>query len=140
MCGSWYKGITENSEPGYIAQEFDKLAPPPGFNWKGDPSDWLINASKKRWVVKTNFREAKVGAIVVKVYQGTQGKIGSLGIVREVTDRYVAIDYPVYDFDSGKYTGKSTREYYEEYDRYGGDYFQGYIWPEITLKSGQALK
>ena len=52
------RGFTGSAWP---AQEFDKVAPKPGFNWQGAEKDWAKEAAGKGWRVERNPTEVKQG-------------------------------------------------------------------------------
>ncbi|MBU2700316.1 hypothetical protein Ga0466249_001408 [Sporomusaceae bacterium BoRhaA] len=84
----WYKHLP-NQSLGYIAQEFDKLAPAPGMNWNGDADDWFSNAAQFDWIEKTAPQDARVGAIIL--WENDNREI-SVGIVRQVTADHIVYE------------------------------------------------
>ncbi|MBP1683460.1 MAG: hypothetical protein H6Q27_1024 [Ignavibacteriaceae bacterium] len=81
----WYKHLP-NQTLGYIAQEFDKIAPAPGMNWSGDADDWFSNAAQFDWVEKTAPQAAQAGALIV--WKNSNQEV-SVGIVRQVTADHI---------------------------------------------------
>lgn len=86
----WYKHLPSQTL-GYIAQEFDKVAPAPGMNWDGDAEDWFSNAAQFDWVEKTAPQAARVGALIL--WKSTNGEV-SVGIVRHVTADHIIYEIP----------------------------------------------
>ncbi len=84
-----YKGFAEASPEGYVAKEFDKLAPSPGVNWNGPDEVWLGEAMQSGWSVKTSPKSAKVGSIVLGFDQSNNVWVG---IVREVNETGIRFD------------------------------------------------
>lgn len=86
----WYKHLP-NQSLGYIAQEFDKLAPAPGINWNGDADDWFSNAAQFGWIEKTAPQDSRVGAIII--WKNTNQEV-SIGIVCQVTADHIVYALP----------------------------------------------
>ncbi len=115
-----YKGFAQAAPEGYVAQEFDKIAPAPGVDWQGAPEKWLEQACINGWIVKTAATDAKAGAIVILIDQS--GKY-AVGIVRDVSDAGICFD----TLDQHRQKQRKNMEY-QSLDR---DYkIAGYIWPE----------
>lgn len=86
----WYKHLP-NQSLGYIAQDFDKLAPSPGMNWDGNAVDWFSNAAQFGWIEKTAPQDAQVGAMVLWT---TDTQEVSIGIVRQVAADHIVYEVP----------------------------------------------
>lgn len=86
----WYKHLPTQTL-GYIAQQFDKIAPAPGMNWDGDAEDWFSNAAQFDWVEKTAPQAAQVGALIL--WKNTNEEV-SVGIVRHVTADHIIYETP----------------------------------------------
>jgi len=69
------------------AQEFDKYAPAPGIDWRGDAGKWVVNARAKGWVTYTDPRKAEVNALIV----WTNGEMGHVGIVSQVLSTRIVV-------------------------------------------------
>jgi len=87
----------------YAAQEFEKIAPPPGVNWLSENRDWVLHADQAGWVVKLGVREAMPGAVIEwnEVEQGS-GAGGHVAIVRQVLADKIIVE----QMNSGKTTGE----------------------------------
>jgi surface antigen len=118
-----YKGYGEYWGPAYLLKEFDKVAPEPGVNWKGNVDKWIDNAQAAGWVTKTDSHDAKIGALVIRV--NPTKKIVKVEIVREIKNNMIVVDsrrgnlYP--------YTEKVDMDNLKT-DKEGYN-FIGYIWP-----------
>lgn len=86
----WYKHLP-NQTLGYIAQEFDKIAPAPGMNWSGEADDWFSNAAQFDWVEKTAPQAAQVGALIV--WKNANQEV-SVGIIRQVAANHIIYEIP----------------------------------------------
>lgn len=86
----WYKHLPSQAL-GYIAQEFDKIAPAPGMNWNGDADDWFSNAAQFGWVEKTAPQAAQVGALII--WKNVNQEV-SVGIVRQVAADHIIYELP----------------------------------------------
>ncbi|WP_371366159.1 hypothetical protein [Sporomusa rhizae] len=116
-----YKGFTDSSPEAFVAKEFDKIAPPPGMNWRGKPETWLDQACQNGWTVKTSVTDAKLGSIVILSDQSTQITVG---IVRDINDAGIRFD----SLEHNKQVQKKTLSY-QAVNEYK---IIGYIWPERT--------
>lgn len=130
----------------YAAQEFEKIAPPPGVNWLSENNYWVLRAHEGGWVVNTNVRDAMVGAIV-EWNEVKKGAGGHVAIVREVlSDRIIVEEENVgkligerqCTFAGKKFTsevtdgwGKTTTRAitYDKLLMFNDRKFAGYIWP-----------
>jgi len=132
----------------YAAQEFNKIAPSPGFNWNISHLTWVDPAKWGGWVVKTDPKDAMVGAIVEWEVPSAPG--GHVAIVRMVlTDKIIVeeqnsgtqiVSSFLFWIDGTKYRAEKTENWgkatitaikYDEIDKRGGGKlkFHGYIWP-----------
>ena len=78
-----YKGFSKGYCTYYAAMEFDKAAPEPRHNWRGDASSWLTNAKNKGWAVSSNSAQAEVNSLAI----WNDGSYGHVGIVESVGRR-----------------------------------------------------
>jgi hypothetical protein len=103
-----------------VAEEFEKVAPAPGFNWHGTADQWLGNAYEKGWIVKTAPLSAVPGAIILGV--DADQRIWA-GIVRAVDKGNVTFDYAGAKGQLTRYTADAK----ELTDKF---HLVGYIWPQ----------
>jgi len=70
----------------YAAEEFNKIAPDPGVDWRGDAWEWFENA--RGWAKSKQPMSAEKGAIIVWGEYKDKGKkenvYGHVGIVENV--------------------------------------------------------
>ena len=125
-----YKGYKESSPEGYVAKEFDKIAPEPGFDWSGLPGSWLDQASQGKWVVKTAATDAKVGSIIIWIDELNKARVG---IVRDISDKGIR-------FDTLNQSNKSLQKIATPESLINDYKLVGYIWPErITSRMKMIL-
>lgn len=124
-----YKGFTESSQEGYVAKEFDKLAPAPGVNWDGQPEVWFGEALQRGWSVKTSPRSAKIGSIILGFDQSNNVWVG---IVRDVNETGIRFD----TLDQHNQQVQKTVDYESLVSEYK---LIGYIWPEHMEKAKNKL-
>lgn len=124
-----YKGFKEYWGPAYILKEFDKIAPEPGVNWRGNIREWIKNAAAAGWITKTDPSDARIGALVIRYNSAKDW--AKVGIVRDIKNNIISIDarkanlYPFSEklqIDDLRITDKD------------GYTFIGYIWPERLQK------
>jgi len=80
-CKGFYGGYCTS----YAAREFDKVAPSPGVNWRGNAKTWYAHASVVGGRVTRMPGAAVAGSIIVWNNQ----RSGHVGVVRRVTAHYV---------------------------------------------------
>jgi peptidoglycan DL-endopeptidase CwlO len=115
-----YKGFSESSGGTQILKEWDKIAPAPGANWTGHPGTWVFAADSKGWKTSKEPTAAKVGALIVR--SDEINKKVSIGIVREVNDRGIIIEY--------RYGSIQPSLTAWEFEQLPDKHFIGYIYPE----------
>ncbi len=119
-----YKGFKEYWAPAYALKEFDKIAPEPGVNWRGNVRDWVKNSAAAGWITKNDPSDARIGALVIRYNFAKDW--AKVGIVRGMKNNILSIDtrkanlYPV----SEELRIDDLRIDKEGYT------FLGYIWPE----------
>lgn len=69
------------------AAQFDKYAPAPGCDWRGDAGTWIANAQTNHWVIRTDLRAAEEHALIV----WTNGKMGHVAIVNRVYSDHITV-------------------------------------------------
>lgn len=109
----------------YAAQEFEKLAPSPGVNWLSYNYDWVIQAQRNGWVVKTTVRDAMIGAIVE--WQDLERHGGHVAIVRNVLADKIIVE----ENNIGKKTGSLNYTFGRQ--KYKTDVTDG--WGKTTIRS-----
>jgi surface antigen len=82
---SSYKGFYGGYCASYAARQFDKAAPSPGINWRGNAKTWYSHASARGWRVTRRTDLAVPGSVIV----WNDHHSGHVGVVRRVTARYV---------------------------------------------------
>lgn len=82
---SSYKGFYGGYCTSYAARQFDKAAPSPGINWRGNARTWYAHASAAGWRVTRRAGLAVPGSIIV----WDDHHSGHVGVVRRVTAHYV---------------------------------------------------
>jgi surface antigen len=82
---SSYKGFYGGYCTSYAARQFDKAAPSPGVNWRGNAKTWYAHASRAGWRVTRRADLAVPGSIIV----WNDHRSGHVGVVRRVTAHYV---------------------------------------------------
>ncbi|WP_312202208.1 CHAP domain-containing protein [Anaerospora hongkongensis] len=119
-----YKGFKEYWAPAYELKEFDKIAPEPGVNWRGNVREWVKNSAAAGWITKNDPSDARIGALVIRYNFAKDW--AKVGIVRGMKNNILSIDtrkanlYPV----SEELRIDDLRIDKEGYT------FLGYIWPE----------
>jgi surface antigen len=118
-----YKGFLEYWGPAYMLKEFDKIAPNPGVNWRGNVTNWMGNAQTNGWITKIDSHDAKIGALVIRI-NPTSNQV-KVGIVRDIKTDEIVVD-----------SRKSNLYPYTEIIQLDdlkldkdGFKFVGYIWP-----------
>jgi hypothetical protein len=123
----WYKHLP-NQSLGYIAQEFDKMAPGTGMNWNGDADEWFSNAAQFNWIEKTAPKDAQVGAMIL--WKNATQEV-SVGIVRQVTADHIVYEVPD---EKGTFIQSSI-----DFDTLANPFHLiGYIYPAKVDRSKQA--
>ncbi|WP_145095558.1 hypothetical protein [Sporomusa sp. KB1] len=115
-----YKGFTESSSEGFVAKEFDKLAPAPGIDWSGSLETWMDQARQNGWNVKTSVTDVKLGSIVLF----DQSNKIIVGIVRDINDTGIRFDTLEHNQVQQKMVNYQSVNEYK---------IIGYIWPERTI-------
>ncbi|WP_165866128.1 CHAP domain-containing protein [Lucifera butyrica] len=119
-----YKGFREYWGPAYMLKEFDKIAPVPGVNWRGNVSDWVKNAKAAGWVTKSDFHDAQIGALLIRY--NPKNNLVKVSIVREIKKDELILDsrennlYPFTETVPIADLQKTDKNSYS---------FLGYIWP-----------
>jgi hypothetical protein len=85
LASASYKGFFGGYCTYYAAMRFDKAAPSPGINWRGNAGTWYKHASVAGWQVTRSARVAVAGTVIV----WTDADSGHVGVVRHVDARYV---------------------------------------------------
>lgn len=126
-----YKSIRGFAGSAWPVQEFDKVAPKPGFNWQGSEKDWAKEAGAKGWRVTKNPTEIKAGGLIVFRHSTT-------GQIRIAITRVVAAPFVVFDFVDPPYsrviTARLTMEQFLDKGAFGGFVLDSAILPERTKK------
>ena len=78
---SSYKGFYGGYCTSYAARQFDKAAPSPGINWRGNAKTWYAHANAAGWQVTRSASRAVPGSIIV----WNDHRSGHVGVVRRVT-------------------------------------------------------
>lgn len=126
-----FKGVRGYAGSAWPAQEFDKSAPKPGFNWQGSESDWPKEAANKGWRVMKNPTEIKAGGLIVFLNPASdQIKVA---LVRTVNVPFVVFDFVDPPF-SRVITARLTMEQLLDKNAFGGFVFNAVILPERTKK------
>ncbi|MBU2699108.1 surface antigen [Sporomusaceae bacterium BoRhaA] len=119
-----YKHFLEYWAPTYMLKEFDKIAPEPGVNWRGNVETWIIHAQAAGWITRTTPQDVRVGALIIRDNPETH-KV-KVGIVREIRNDQIVVNsragdlYPlteILQINDLTLTDKN------------GFHFMGYIWP-----------
>jgi len=76
-CKGFYGGYCTS----YAARQFDKAAPSPGINWRGNAKTWYAHANAAGWQVTRSASRAVPGSIIV----WNDHRSGHVGVVRRVT-------------------------------------------------------
>ncbi len=71
-----YKGFPDDQCTGYSAREFDKVAPSPGVNWRGNAGQWYDNASRAGWNVYNSGLMPPVTNCIAVWQNGAYGHVG----------------------------------------------------------------
>jgi putative component of membrane protein insertase Oxa1/YidC/SpoIIIJ protein YidD/surface antigen len=74
----------------YAAQQFEIVAPSPGYNWHGNAGEWYDAASNAGWQVTRDPERAVSGAIIV--WSGGYGGLGDVGVFRRIDDSNLYYD------------------------------------------------
>lgn len=122
----WYKHLPTPAL-GYIAQEFDKIAPAPGMNWSGDADDWFLNAAQFGWIEKTAPQEAQIGAIIL--WKNAKQEV-SVGIIRQVTTDHII-------YEALHKDGTPIQASLDFSTLFSQGDFIGYIYPQKVNRSKQ---
>ncbi len=99
-----FERYIEGSASRYAAHEFSRTAPKPGFNWGGEPEDWLKNAAKAGWRVQTDIKSAVPGSLIV----WSRGAYGHVAIVERVLKDALVISEMNIGERLNKRTGRTT--------------------------------
>lgn len=119
-----YKYFTEYWPPAYLLKEFDKIAPEPGVNWRGNVTKWIDNAQAAGWITKTDPQDPKVGALIIRIHPITHAV--KVGIVREIKNNQIVVDSRKSDLYP--FTETLQMNDLKTTDNEGFN-FIGYIWP-----------
>lgn len=122
-----YKGLRGFSGLAWPAQEFDKVAPTPGFNWQGLEKDWANAAHSKGWRVAKNPSEITAGGLLL-MFHPTANKY-KVAIVRSVENPVVVFEFVDPPF-SRVITARLTMEKFRDQSAFGGYVFDAVILPE----------
>ncbi|MHC1759060.1 MAG: hypothetical protein AB9917_06085 [Negativicutes bacterium] len=126
-----YKTVVGFAGAAWPVQEFDRVAPRPGFNWQGTEREWVSAAAKKGWVTDNNPVATQTGSLLLfynpKLHQTR------VAMVRDVLDSTVVFDYvdPAY---SRVVTARLTIDQLLDNRAFGGFVFDGVILPVRTKR------
>ena len=126
-----YKGVRGFAGLAWPVQEFDKIAPKPGFNWQGAEKDWPKEAANKGWRVMKNPTEIKPGGLIVFLHSAS-GQI-KIAVVRTVSIPVVIFEFVDPPF-SRVITARLTMEQLLDKNSFGGFVFDSVILPERVKK------
>lgn len=122
------RGFTGSAWP---AQEFDKVAPKPGFNWQGAEKDWAKEAAGKGWRVERNPTEVKQGGLMLLRHPtANQYKVA---VIRKVEKPVVIFEFVDPPF-SRVITARLTMEQLLDKNAFAGFVFDSVILPERAKK------
>lgn len=140
--GSAYKGFSWPNCTYFAAVEFDKVAPSPKHNWRGNAINWYDNAKANGWRTTASPREAKKGAIVV--WKVNTHSLGHVQIIRNITNSGIEVEGMNEPCDScGRGSGTGGVHRYVipwsniDNKSYGGMILVGYILPERDVPACQ---
>ncbi len=122
-----YKGVRGFAGAAWPVQEFDRVAPKPGFNWQGPEKEWSREADRKGWKVEKKPTAIKPGSLIVFAHQGS-GQI-KIAFVRNVFKPTVVFEFVDPPF-SRVITARLTTEQLLDKNAFGGFVFDSVILPE----------
>jgi hypothetical protein len=122
-----YKNIRGASGSAWPVQEFDKVAPKPGFNWQGPEIKWAEEAGDNGWLTANKPSLIKRGGLLV-LFNRT-AKRAMVAFVREVLDSTIVFDFVDVPY-SRVITARLTMEQLLDANALGGFVFDSVILPE----------
>lgn len=125
-----FKGVRGFSGAAWPAQEFDRIAPKPGFNWQGPEKEWSSEAERKGWKVDKKPEAIKPGALLIFSHPTAGNKVA---IVRSVFRTSVVFEFVDPPF-SRVITARLTTEQLVDKNAFGGFVVTSVILPERKRK------
>jgi len=123
-----YKNARGFSGGAWPAQEFDKIAPKPGFNWQGAEKDWAAEAEKQGWVVERKPSAAKKGSLLILFNPEAQKT--KIAFVRDIfTNNTLVFEFVDPPF-SRVITARLKIDQLADKSAFGGFVFDAVILPE----------
>ncbi len=126
-----YKGLRGFTGLAWPVQEFDKVAPKPGFNWQGAERDWAKEAADKGWRVAKNPTEVKSNGLLL--LKNSTKNLYMVAVVRTVEKPVIVFDFVDPSF-SRIITARLTMEQLLDKNAFGGYVFEATVLPERTKK------
>lgn len=122
-----YKSVVGTGGSAWPVKEFDKVAPSPGFNWKGPEKDWAEEAERKGWAVERKPVKFKPGSLLLFAHAET-GRI-KVASVREDIGNVLVFEY-VDPPHARVITSRLAVEQLADKTSFGGYVFSALILPE----------
>lgn len=125
-----FKGVRGFTGSAWPVQEFDRIAPKPGFNWQGLEKEWSREADRKGWMVDKKPAAIKPGALLVFIHPTAGIKVA---IVRSTFKTSVVFEFVDPPF-SRVITARLTTEQLLDKKAFGGFVLDSVILPERKHK------
>lgn len=122
-----YKNLRGDTGTAWPVQEFDRVAPKPGFNWQGTEKEWPTEASQRGWQVEKKPAGVKKGSLLI--FHNQESRRTKVAIIREVSESTVVFDHVDLPF-SRVVTTRLTVEQLQDAKAFEGFVFYAAILPE----------
>lgn len=126
-----YKNVRGYTGAAWPVQEYDKVAPSPGFNWQGPEKEWASEAERQGWAIGKKPSSTKKGSLLL-LYNSEQQK-SKVAFVREVFETTIVFEFVDPPF-SRVITARLNMDQLLDKNAFGGYIFSAVILPERKAK------